>query len=116
MSEEPAVKPVEVPEVHTPEAPEVPTVPEVIAPPVPTTPVIAPTVAQIEEYEAKKAERQLKHWVIKTIVIVIAVAFSCLVAALIWTNVVKAPSGQADTTMLKQFLDTLLEMFKLMKN
>ena len=99
-----------------PEVPEPPAVPTVTAPPVPVAPVVTPTVAQIEEYEAKKAERQLRHWVIKTIVIVIAVAFSFLAAAMIWTNVVKAPNGQADTTMLKQFLDTLLEMFKLMKN
>lgn len=113
MSDENTVK---GPETAVPEVPETPSVPTVSAPPVPTPPVVPPTVAQIEEYEAKKAERQLRHWVIKTIVIVIAFAFSLLVAGLIWANVVKAPAGQADTTMLKQFLDTLLEMFKLMKN
>lgn len=92
--------------------PMAPDVPVVSAPPVP----VPPTVAEIGEYEDKKANRQLRHWVIKVIVIVVAVAFSLLVAGLIWKNVVKAPAGQADTTMLKQFLDTLLEMLKLMKN
>lgn len=90
------------------------------APPVPSVPVppvvVPPTVAEFAEYEAKKADRQLKHWVIKMIVIVVAVTFSLLMAGIIWTNVVKAPNGQADTTMVKQFLDTLLEMLKLMKN
>lgn len=85
------------------------------APAIPVVP-LPPTVADIGKYEAEKADRQLKHWVIKVIVGVVALMFSLICSAFIYSSVVKAPNGNTDPSVIKSFLDTLLEMFKIMKN
>lgn len=90
----------------------VPAVP--VAPAVPIVPS-TPTVADIGKYEAEKADRQLKHWVIKVIVSVVALMFSVACSAFIYMSVVKGPNSGADASVIKTFLDTLLEMFKIMK-
>lgn len=73
------------------------------------------TVDDFEKYEAAKANRQLRHWVIKVIVGVVAAMFSLVCAAFIYSSVVKSPNGNTDPSVIKAFLDTLLEMFKIMK-
>lgn len=98
---------------------EVPVVP--VPPDPPTAPVLpvvpaVPTVDDIGKYEEAKANRQLKHWVIKVIVGVVALMFSLICAAFIYSSVVKSPNGNTDPSVIKAFLDTLLEMFKIMKN
>lgn len=104
MSDEETAAAVPPPHVETPAAPAIPVVPS------------APTVADIGKYEAEKADRQLKHWVIKVIVGVVAFMFSLVCAAFIYSSVVKSPTGNSDPSVIKAFLDTLLEMFKIMKN
>ena len=97
------------------ETPAVAEVPEVnsVPPVVPAAPV-ATSITEIEEYEAKKADRQLKHWVIKLVVGTVAAMFSLVCAAVIYSTVVKGGNG-TDPSMIKVFLDTLLEMMKVMK-
>ena len=96
-----------VPGIHLPEVPEVPAAPVVTA---------APTIADISKYEAEKEARQLKTWVIKLIVGVVALMFAFICAAFIYASVVKPTGENTDPSVIKAFLDTLLEMFKVMKN
>lgn len=99
-----------------PEAPELPEAPETPVSPTPPVAPQPPSIDQIEEYEEKKANRQMRHWFIKVMTVTVAGTFSLFMAGLIYTMLVKNGQNGDTTSIVKSFLETILEMFKIMKN
>jgi len=70
------------------------------------------SIDELIKYEDHKDNRQLKNWVIKMFVFVIAMSFLVVCTGFVW---VSSAHLIADSRVIKEFLETMTEIMKMFK-
>lgn len=69
-------------------------------------------VCNLEDHEAKREERRLRHWVIKVCVLTMAAVFVATVVSMLWAFLVRGDA--INGTIIESFLKAATEIIKFM--